>query len=114
MSGRKLEEEDLEIENGQFASRPDGIGFVINEPFASGVIYRAVMAAWIFLALAFPQLQDSIPGQSQPADSLRPQDAATRWAILVFVLGFLGTLGYNLYLRWRPCRVRKCCAPDAR
>lgn len=37
--------------SGQFKFRADGIGGVINEPFASGLIYPAVLAAWTFLAL---------------------------------------------------------------
>jgi hypothetical protein len=33
---------------GQFTSRPN---YLINEPFAAGVIYPAVLAGWLFLAL---------------------------------------------------------------
>jgi hypothetical protein len=36
---------------GQFEFRAPGIGGLINEPFASGLIYPAVLAAWTFLAL---------------------------------------------------------------
>jgi len=35
---------------GQFSTRPDGILGLINEPFAAGIIYPAVLAAWIYLA----------------------------------------------------------------
>ena len=58
--GERLEKA-LEIK-GQFTMRPDGIlhgyfgekfNFIeINEPFAAGIIYPAVMAAWTFLALS--------------------------------------------------------------
>ena len=37
--------------SGQFQNRAPGIGDLINEPFASGIIYPAVLAAWTFLAL---------------------------------------------------------------
>lgn len=37
--------------SGQFKFRAEGIGGLINEPFASGLIYPAVLAAWTFLAL---------------------------------------------------------------
>lgn len=43
-------EEKLGI-RGQFHHRPDGVVFgLIDEPFAAGIIYPAVLAAWTFLA----------------------------------------------------------------
>jgi hypothetical protein len=51
-AGRKLEE-DLHVKNGQFVTRPPGVIGFINEPFAAGVIYPAVLAAWTFLALDY-------------------------------------------------------------
>jgi hypothetical protein len=45
-TGQRLEK-TLGVE-GQFTSRPNDF---INEPFAAGVIYPAVLAAWVFLAL---------------------------------------------------------------
>src|SRR5262249_50544694 len=45
-------EKDLKIQSGQFTQRPPGVAILINEPFAAGVIYPAVLAAWTFLALA--------------------------------------------------------------
>jgi hypothetical protein len=45
-TGQRLEKA-LNVE-GQFITRPNDF---INEPFAAGVIYPAVLAAWMFLAL---------------------------------------------------------------
>jgi len=73
VAGRDLEGA-LGIE-GQFTSRPRSIGGVINEPFASALIYPASMAAWSFLALVFVSVL-----------------AACLVAVLVFVLGCLGTI----------------------
>jgi hypothetical protein len=50
VAGRRLEEGMREP--GQFSSRPRELAGLINEPFASAVIYPASMAAWAFLALA--------------------------------------------------------------
>jgi len=36
--------------SGQFEHRAPGIGGMINEPFAAGIIYPAVLGAWTFLA----------------------------------------------------------------
>ena len=67
---------------GQFAQRPQNIARVINEPFASGIIYPAVLAAWTFVALGFAW----------------PPGAA--WtAVLVFLAGFVGMLIYDSRLR---------------
>lgn len=48
----------IELENGlgikgQFITRPPGVLGMINEPFAAGVIYPAVLAAWMHLAGSF-------------------------------------------------------------
>ena len=67
---------------GQFSQRPQNVARFINEPFASGVIYPAVLAAWTFLALVF-----ALP-------------AAAAWsAVLVFLAGFVGTLIFDSRLR---------------
>jgi hypothetical protein len=95
-AGRKLEE-DLGVENGQFRWRPHGIARLIDERFASGVIYPAVMAAWIFLAFAFPQLQDPSPGSTQ--DPSKIQDLAKYGAILVFVIGLAVSLSQLLFMK---------------
>lgn len=79
----------LTITDGQFISRPRNVLYLINEPFATGVIYPAVLAGWIFLSLIFPQ-----PHSDQPPAI----DAALTAAIWVFVVGFLITLIYNLAL----------------
>lgn len=78
-AGRELEEK-LKIGNGQFIQRPHGVLGLINEPFAAGVIYPAVLAAWTFVALAFSQ----------------DQGVARRWAIRIFLVGFALLFSYNL------------------
>jgi hypothetical protein len=74
---------------GQFRKRPRNVLLVINEPFATGVIYPAVLAGWVFLTLAFPRSQTDQPSAIQ---------AALTTAKWVFVVGFLITLIYNLVL----------------
>jgi hypothetical protein len=78
-AGIELEKE-LKIGDGQFTKRPPGVLGLINEPLAAGVIYPAVLAAWIFVALAFSQYQS----------------VARRWAIFVFLIGFAVSFSYNL------------------
>ena len=87
-AGKKLECY-LGITDGQFITRPRNVLYIINEPFAAGVIYPAVLAGWMFLALLFPQPQSDQP----PAI-----EAALTAAIWVFGVGFLFTLIYNLLL----------------
>ncbi len=48
--GRYLEQELGSIK-GQFSERPPGVFGIINEPFAAGIIYPAVMATWTFIAM---------------------------------------------------------------
>jgi hypothetical protein len=72
---------------GQFLNRPRGVARLINEPFAAGVIYPAVLAAWTYLALRF----------------VWPQSAAWQlyalWiAIAVFIGGFVFSVVYNIQL----------------
>jgi len=69
-------------QHGQFATRPQAVARLMNEPFAAGIIYPAVLAAWVYVALAFS----------------RPQ-AAIVMAGLVFVAGFTCLFGYDLSLR---------------
>jgi Domain of unknown function (DUF4440) len=87
-AGKRMERL-LEIREGQFQARPRSLFNLINEPFAAGLIYSAVLAAWMFLALLFPQSQ----GNSEPA-IVRATMVATR----VFSFGFAFTLIYNLTL----------------
>jgi hypothetical protein len=87
-AGKKIECY-LGITDGQFIKRPRNVLYLINEPFATGMIYPAVLAGWMFLALVFPQPQSDQP----PAI-----EAALTAAIWVFVVGFLITLIYNLAL----------------
>lgn len=78
-AGRKLEQ--LADIRGQFFCRPRAVARVIDEPFASGVIYPAVLAAWAYLALRFVW------------------PAVAPWiALAVFSSGFLGMLAYNIIL----------------
>ncbi len=79
-TGARLEG-SLQI-HGQFRSRPQNVASLVNEPFAAGIIYPTALAAWTFFALAF-----SWPG----ANPLIP--------LLVFGIGFGGTLTYDYLLR---------------
>ncbi len=73
---------------GQFRNRPREVARLINEPFAAGVIYPAVLAAWTFLALRFVWPQNA----AWPLDAL--------WiAIAVFIDGFVFLIVYNLRLK---------------
>ena len=80
----------LSIKHGQFNKRPREVAGFINEPFAAGIIYPAVLAAWTYLAL-YRSCQ------------------APQWAaILVFVAGFALTLIYDLWLRKDTAKSRAC------
>jgi hypothetical protein len=76
---------------GQFRSRPRGIFGIINEPFAGGIIYPAVLAAWIFLATycESPGLKKCLP-------------------IIVFSAAFVITLFYNIWLGYFQKRECSC------
>lgn len=77
-AGREIEQQSNIL--GQFACRPSSVGRYINEPFASGVIYPAVLAAWAFMALHY-------------------ESSAAPWvALAIFVIGFVGMLAYKIYL----------------
>ena len=67
--------------HGQFICRPRAVGGQINEPFASGVIYPAVLAAWAYVGLR----------------SVWPSTVG--WVALgVFATGFGLMLAYNIHL----------------
>ena len=60
-AGRILETE-LHIYDGQFLKRPHGVLGFINEPFAAGVIYPAVLSAWTLLAMSFSRYKGAARG----------------------------------------------------
>jgi hypothetical protein len=72
-AGSRLERELEEL--GQFRARPRELAGIINETFASAVIYPASMAAWLYLAL-----------------SVTWPDGAVVAAPAVLLLGAAGTL----------------------
>ena len=85
-AGKQLEC-SLGISAGQFRRRPRSVLHLINEPLAAGVIYPAVLAAWLFLA----RLQlDQPPWPHKLRAPLSP--------IVVFVCGFAVTLIYSVVL----------------
>lgn len=75
-------ETSMSITNGQFRNRPRNVAYLINEPFAAGVIYPTVIAAWIFFTFVFawPEANPFAP-------------------VLVLLVGFVGTLLYDFSLR---------------
>lgn len=67
---------------GPFTARPRALQGFINEPFAAGIVYPAVMAAWAFIGLYFYAPYGSC------------------WAaVIIFAAGFAGMLAYNLYAK---------------
>jgi hypothetical protein len=77
-------EHDLGIV-GQFRTRPYALARILDEPFAAGVIYPAVLAAWTYLTFIF----------------VWPQTAL--WlALLVFSVGPAGTFMYDRWLQSKP------------
>jgi len=73
-AGQRLEVR-LDV-RGQFRSRPRSLIGLVNEPFASALIYPSSMAAWAFLAVAF-------------------SSGPWRWGLpaVIFLGGFVFTLG---------------------
>lgn len=82
-AGRRLEG-DMSLPAGQFVARPDAVVGILDEPFAAGVIYPAVLAAWTYLALVY-----------------RHGPPALGTAIVVFVVGLVLTVLFGLFLRCR-------------
>lgn len=80
ISAGKVLERQLRIGDGQFLQRPHGVLRFINEPFAAGVIYPAVLGAWIFVALTFSPYKG----------------VARQWAIGIFFVGLTVSVSYNL------------------
>jgi hypothetical protein len=80
-SGKFIEIIQLKV-NGQFKTRPPSIRGLIDEPFAAGIIYPAVLASWLYIALIFSHPQASLPA-----------------AITIFFAGFVCMLVYKGWLR---------------
>jgi hypothetical protein len=81
-AGKQIEN-SLHID-GQFTKRPQNVARIINEPFAAGIIYPTVLAAWMYLALLYvsdPRIPAWIP------------------AIVVFIGGLAWILIYDSRLR---------------
>ena len=75
-------EESMQV-TGHFLKRPREVAGFINEPFAAGVIYPAVLSAWSYVALVFTG----------------PRWVTAGVAGLVFLAGLLGSLAYNRRLK---------------
>jgi hypothetical protein len=92
-AGQKIEDQ-MRI-RGQFQGRPPGVAGFINEPFAAGVIYPAVLAAWTFLAL-----QDQKISKWEPPDLLFIKlEPPYLWiAIVVFFVGSACSFALNRWL----------------
>jgi hypothetical protein len=82
-AGRKLEQ-DLNLPAGQFMARPDAVLRILDEPFAAGVIYPAVLAAWVYLAMVSTHRQ-----------------AGLVVAAIVFAVGLIATVLFDWTLRRR-------------
>lgn len=78
---------------GQFVSRPHGIFNVVNEPFASGVVYSAILSSWTMLW--FVQIS-----QGNTQHDIQPLSPAA-WIIAgaVFVSGFSLTIAWDTFLK---------------
>jgi len=80
-TGKALEKQMSDIK-GQFFTRPPGILGFINEPFAAGIIYPAVLAAWTYLALYHAN-----------------REIACSASILVFIVGLLISCWFIFWLK---------------
>ncbi len=81
-TGKLIEIRGLNV-YGQFKSRPPGVLGLIDEPFAAGIIYPAVLASWMYIALIFS----------------RPQ-ASLLAAVIIFFAGFVGMMVYKGWLQF--------------
>ena len=81
-AGRQIET-TLGNSNGRFTTRPREVVGLINEPFAAGVIYPALLAAWMYFAgvVAWPQ-------------------SAQLLAMTVFIGGSALVSVFSLLLKW--------------
>jgi hypothetical protein len=95
---------------GQFIQRPNNLLRIVNEPFAAALIYPAVLAAWIYLAVLY---DDNPPHAAHP---LRAQ----HFSLGVLVAGFVLILIYDGFLRnqeklvawWKRRRARRAGRAD--
>jgi len=89
-AGKKIELAQ-EIQ-GQFCSRPQAVRGWINEPFAAGIIYPAVLASWTAVGFIRPAVQ--------PSQGFQPL-APVAWvaAGLVFLSGLGITVLYDRTLK---------------
>lgn len=92
LAGQRMESL-LGLDDGQFLKRPQNIAGIVNEPFASGVIYPATLAAWSFFALLFV-----VPNKTWNLHI----------SLGIFLIGFAGTLGYDRQLRRRADSTGEC------
>jgi hypothetical protein len=92
-TGKKIEL-DLKVQ-GQFVSRPHGVWGRINEPFAAGVIYPAVLASWTFVGFVRMGAKDA----AQQFSYYGPPCVAWLISGAVFVGGFALILIYDGCLR---------------
>ena len=92
-AGKRLER-DLRSD-GQFIHRPREVIRFINEPFAAGIIYPAVLAAWTFLGFV-SKLHQCVW-------------SIALVALLIFVAGFASSLFYQFDIHpFGDCAVVAC------
>jgi len=103
-AGKRLEC-SMHVTNGQFQKRPRATLYLINEVFASGVIYPAVLAGWWFLAYGYPQpaqltgIKDPLVKASAELVLIKSSiKTALTGATQVFEVGFAFALLYNVTL----------------
>jgi hypothetical protein len=114
-AAQRLEIEQFKVTDGQFKNHPEAVGGFVNEPFAAAVIYPAVLAAWIFLALVATPTPAIPESQAPPAASTvaaenaakpplvtetyqvtaQSRADAARWAIYVFAIFFSVSLALS-------------------
>ncbi len=80
-SGKAIEILQLKM-NGQFRSRPPSVLGLIDEPLAAGIIYPAVLASWLYIALIYTNPQ-----------------AAFLAAVFIFIGGLVSMMVYKDWLQ---------------
>ncbi len=80
-NGKFMETFQLKVD-GQFKTRPPSVLGLIDEPLAAGIIYPAVLASWLYIALIFSHSQASLPT-----------------AVIIFFAGFICIMVYKVWLR---------------